>query len=405
MGQWFKRTVILFLAGWAITACGIAAADEAELRGQILVWHGWEGEEAVILDQLLAQFAAIYPGVIVIHESKPLAEIGAEFLDKAAFGMGPDLLIAPARWEPALAEAGVIQPVSEPAIDTSIYLPALIDPLRHQEKLYGLPLSGHTYALYYNKTLVDAPPATLAELLNQVTHDRRVALETTFYGAFWGIQAFGQQPDAQQRLVLDEKTVAAWLTWLTEAQTNPNIILSRDEELLYTLFREGQVAYYVGGSDRLLALQQALGQKAVGVAPLPGNAGHAAGPFLQAEVLMINAASTPAQTAVALELARFLTNEAQQTKLARQAGRIPANAQVKIDPRMFPAVAGFMAQTKTTVFFPSTLPFEEALLQGNRIYAQTLEGILEPAEAARALTEQFNHSLQIPSPGGGADVE
>lgn len=395
MIQTLKRCLTIFLIGIMVVACSAAtASDEAELRGQILMWHGWSGQEAAILDQLLEQFMAIYPGVIVIHESKPLAEIGDDFLEEARLGTGPDLLIAPAKWEQALAEAGVIQNLSEQTMDTSIYLPALVEPLRYQDDLYALPFSAHTYALYYNRRMVDEPPATLTDLLNQAAEGQPVALETTFYGAFWGVQAFGGQLfDEQGQVGLDQKGFADWLTWLKQAQVEPNIILSHDEELLYNLFREGQVAYYVAGPDRLLELQQVLGQEVVGVAPLPGRPDNPAGPFLQAEALMLNAASTPAQTAVALELARFLTNEAQQAKLARQAGRVPVNAQVRIDPRVAPAVAGFMAQTKTAVPLPAITDGGQALFQGDLIYAQTLEGVLEPSEAAKELTEQFNSSL------------
>ncbi len=407
MVQTLKRYLIIFLIGVVVVACSAArASDEPELRGQILIWHGWSGQEAAILDQLLDQFMTIYPGVIVIHERKPLAEIGDDFLEEARLGTGPDLLIAPAKWEPMLAEAGVIQNLSEQTIDTSIYLPALIEPLRYQDKLYALPLSAHTYALYYNKTMVDEPPDTLADLLNQAAEGQSVALETTFYGAFWGVQAFGGQFfDAQGQVALDQAAFSDWLAWLKQAQADPNIILSHDEELLYSLFREGQVAYYVAGPDRLLELQQALGPEVVGVAPLPAGPRQPSGPFLQAEALMLNTASTPAQTAVALGLAQFLTNEAQQTKLARQAGRVPANAQVRIDPRVAPAMAGFMAQTKTAVPLPSIPSGGQALLQGDLIYAQTLEGILEPSEAAQALTEQFNTILSNPPSGGEADVE
>ena len=120
---------------------------------------------------------------------------------------------------------------------------------------------------------------------------------------------------------------------------------------------------------------------------------------------MVNAASTPVQTALALQLARFLTNEAQQSKLARQAGRVPANAQVRIDPRAAPAVAGFIAQTKTAVPLQITPDSLQIFLQGNRIYAQTLEGVLEPTEAARELTTQLNSSMFNASSGGQPDVE
>jgi maltose-binding protein MalE len=179
--------------------------------------------------------------------------------------------------------------------------------------------------------------------------------------------------------------------------------MSRDEDILFDLFRNGRVVYYVGGPDRLVELQQALGEAVVGTAPLPSGPRHPAGPFLQAEALMFNAASTPAQTTLALHLARFLTNEAQQTRLARQAGRIPANAQVQIDARVAPAVAGFIAQAKTAVPLPASVLALETMRQGDQIYIQTLEGILEPAEAAQELIRRLTN-FPAASPGGEDDV-
>jgi maltose-binding protein MalE len=404
MVQWFERILAILLTAFILIGCGSDPAQETDVRGQILLWHGWSGPEAVVLDRLLDQFTAIYPEVTVVRERKALAGIGEAFLDEAILGTGPDLLIAPARWEPVLAEAGVIQKLDEQTIDTSAYLPGLMRQLRTPAGLYALPLSAHTYALYYNQSMVDEPPATLTRLLDQAATGQPVALETTFYGAFWGVQAFGGQLfDPQGRVMPDQEGFGDWLAWLKQAQSEPNIIMSRDEDLLFDLFRTGRVVYYVGGPDRLVELQQALGEDVVGTAPLPAGPRQPAGPFLQAEALMFNAASTPAQTALALRLARFLTNEAQQTRLARQAGRVPANAQVQIDARVAPAIAGFIAQTKTAVPLPATALELETMLPGDQIYIQTLEGILAPTEAAQELTRLLTNSPSA-SPGGEGDA-
>jgi maltose-binding protein MalE len=403
MVQWFKSTLAILLTVLIFLGCGTTTSRDTGPRGQILVWHGWSGPEAEILDQLLDQFMVIYPEVTIIQESKPLAEIGDVFLDQAKLGMGPDILIAPARWEPGLAEAGVIQKLDEQEIDTSAYLPALVQQLRTSTGLYALPLSAHTYALYYNKTKVDEPPATLAELLDRAAQGQLVALETSFYGAVWGVQAFGGQLfDQQGRVVPDQEGFGDWLVWLKKAQSEPNVIMSADEGQLFDLFRDNRVAYYVGGSNRLVELQQVLGSEVVGAAPLPAGPRQPAAPFLQAEALMFNAASTPGQTILAILLARFLTNEAQQTRLARQAGRVPANARVRIDARVAPAIAGFIAQSKTAVPLPVSTLGLQTMLAGDQIYVQTLEGVLEPAEATRELTRRLTSpSSDAPSGGEG----
>ncbi|MBV7334812.1 extracellular solute-binding protein [Chloroflexi bacterium TSY] len=385
------RLIGVLLVSLALIACRPNLAEDRQLTGHILLWHGWRGEEVVVLNQILEQFTTIYPGVTIIDEYVPQNRIGESFLNEARLGAGPDLLIAPARWEQILVDAEVIQDLGQYQVDTSSFVPAAITQVRYRDRLYALPLSLHVYALYYNKTMVTEPATTLHELLEQADRGERMALDASFYGAFWGVQALGGQLfDDRGRVRLDQGGFAAWLEWLKRAQKVPNIFLSNDEGTLYSLFQQARVAYYVGGPDRLPELQELLGTESVGVTPLPTGPSNAAGPFLQAEALMFNASSSPRQTEVALALGRFLTNVEQQTKLALQAGRIPANAGVKIDARISPAMAGFIAQRQTALPLPNIPQMLDVIVVGDELYVQVLEGVVDPADAAQQLTAQVN---------------
>jgi maltose-binding protein MalE len=393
------RIFALFVVILALVACNSSASENTELRGPILVWHPQiEGQEEV-LDELLARFTAIYPEVAVVRKAYSEEELKRTFEVEAELGMGPTLLIGSSLWVPDYAEKGLIQNLSSrDDVDASTYLSTAIRTLRYtpnqssETGLYGLPFSLQTFVLFYNKNLVDTPPSTLSALLDQAADGKKVALDTRFSAAFWGIQAFGGQLlDEEGQVVLNRGGFANWLSWLKNAQTEPNIILNNNEEVLFNLFQTGEVAYYIGLSSRLPVLQGTLGKDVVGVAPLPaGPNSNPAGPFMITQAFMFNSASSPAQLQRTLRLAQFLTNVEQQTTLALQGGLVPANPEVRVDPRVSPAVASIVAQTKTAVPALNIPQVFDVVDYGDDIYVKALAGEISLNEAATELSRRVN---------------
>ncbi|UCC50562.1 MAG: extracellular solute-binding protein, partial [Anaerolineaceae bacterium] len=264
------------------------------------------------------------------------------------------------------------------------------------DELYGLPLSVETSALYYNKALTDGPPETLTELLEHAVEGKKVAINTNFDTAFWGIQAFGGRLlDEEGRVVLNQGGFANWLDWLIEAGNVPNIILSKDEAILNDLFAQGEVAYYVGQSSELLGLQDILGAEVVGVSPLPVGPNNSAGPFLTTEPIFFSMDSSPAQTERAMLLIEFLGNVEQQRRLALQTGRVPVNPQARINRRISPAVAGFVEQSKTANPLFLLPQIFDVIELGEEIYLQALEGLVTSSDAASELTKAVNDTYGL----------
>ena len=391
------RVLVALLVVLVLSACESQPLGDAPLRGQILLWHSWPDQEGVLLEELLTKFVSINPQVQVVASYAPLEEIGKRYRARAAMGLGPDLVIMPGAWERDLADAGLVQDLSQLELDTSVYLSTALDTLRHKGRLYALPLSVRTAALYYNKQLASDPPTSLSELLAQASDGKQVLLYTDFYRAFWGIQAFGGQLfEDDGRVILHRGGFANWLGWLKIANNAPGVTLTTDREVGTALFENGQVAYYVGESSEMAALNAALGDGVLGVAPLPDGPIKPAGPFLETEALLFNASSSSTQSAIAIRLAQFLTNVEQQRVLARRSGRIPANAAVRIDPRLSPLVAGFVSQTRMAVPMPNLAQMREVLAYGNDAYLQALEGAYGISETAYRLTDQVNvaHGLE-----------
>lgn len=384
---WIRALILLVLL--FLAACQPAAAGQ----GKILLWHGWNEDEASTLHNVLQNFNEIYPGLTVISQAVPANELRQRYEQAARLGLGPDLFIGPGEWLLPLADAGLIQDLRPYAPRTEDYLSGAIESLTVEAGLFGLPLALRPVALYYNTRLVETPATTLDEWLAQAANGRAVALNVNFWSAFWGIQAFGGELyDEAGRVVLDGGGFANWLGWLRSAQTAPGMILSRDADSLREIFFAGKAAYFTGTPDDLVAARAALGADAVSVASLPSGPFGAAGPLLDVEAIYFNQASPPHQTEQALLLAAFLTNPAQSTTLMRETGRVPANRTVQVDPRLYAAEAGFAAQARTAVSIPNFPQTEFLVRRGDDITRSVLEGVLGVTEAALLLTAEVNEA-------------
>ncbi|MCB0124021.1 MAG: extracellular solute-binding protein, partial [Caldilineaceae bacterium] len=182
-----------------------------------------------------------------------------------------DLLLLPHRWIPALAERQQLRDLSTVLAAETLqrFRPAAVDAMRYQGKLYGLPYTINLDALYYNRTLVSEPAHTLDELLQQVGSGTPVVLDSTFRHSFWGIATFGGRLlDEQGLIALGNGPLVDWLQWLASARNNANLTVTADRAAFLAQFLDATSAYYVGGPEMLLPLQQQLGIETVGVARL-----------------------------------------------------------------------------------------------------------------------------------------
>ncbi len=390
--QWLPLVLLLLLS---LAACNRTASENV-VRGRMLLWHTWQESDAEALSALLAAFAAVHPDVVVKEQRfLTVDEMLTQFQNAAEAGLGPDLILAPGDDVQHLAAAGLIDSI-DAVVDEAItqrYIPAALDALRYDDKLYGLPATIDTLVLYYDKRQVETPATTLEQLLATAMTGQGVAISTNFTDAFWGVQAFGGQLiDAQGRVILDRGGFANWLAWLDEARDAPGMILDANREVLRATFAANGIAYYVGYASELRSLLESMAPDRIGVAVLPAGPNGSAGPFLAVQAFQFSTVSSANQREVALELATFLTNAEQQSTLMRRTHLIPANNRVRINERLNPMIASFVAQARTAVPLPNLPQMEAVLRFGGDAYTRVLEGVLAPAEAAIAVTNAINEA-------------
>ena len=393
-------SLILACDGNPVARLGLEPQRQVQdqLNGSIIIWHSFEGPDAEVLDSILDHFTSLHPGVTLVRETHPFPDIIEMFIEQTISGLGPDLLIIPYFLIPDYVAAGLIQDIDAYNLDTSVFLPTALSHVRFRNKLYGLPLALVTQVLCYNKSVIDEPPNTLDELVQEAESGHRVAVGSGFIDTFWGLQIFGVRIfDEHGHVDLNNENFVEWLTGLQQIRNQSNFIFYADEEALSNAFISGEVDYFACFSDRIPRLRAALGNDKVGVAPLPGDRGRPAGPVIATTALLFSRASSKQNTDLATHLAQFLTNVPQQTKLAADTeSQIPVNIEVEVDERLSPIVAALVEQSKTAVSIP--VDFSRKMIAvvdyGDFIYGRVLAGELTPSEAAAELTQRINRDLR-----------
>lgn len=392
----FKTVVFLLVAAILFAGCspGETPPDSRQLQGRILIWHTWAESEAAALDEILARFRNIHPDVTIKQQSfAQVSSMLEQFETAADSGLGPDLLIAPSEWIRHLAEAGLIDAISArlPEDVLTRYATTTLETVRFAGQIYGLPVTLNTLALYYDRRLVEQPPATLDALLAEAAQGKVVAVSTNFRDAFWGVQGFGGRLfNEEGRIVLDQGGFANWLAWLKDAREAPGMILDGNRDALRSRFVEDGIAYYVGSASELNSLTTALGEDNIGVSVLPAGPIGSAGPLLTTQAALFSAVSSANQRRLALEVVQFMTNAEQAATLVRQARHVPANSRVRVNPRLNPNIASFVTQAGTSVPLANIPQMDAVIDIGGDAYARVLEGVAEPGEAAFEMTNAIN---------------
>ncbi len=391
-----KYFLLIVFLGF-LTACESSSNSQDELSGTLLIWHTWPEPDSAILIELLNSFMDVNPGVKVVSEYVPANELRDRYLEQIDSGLGPDVMIgADLNLISDLAKAGHLEDLNMYNLEVESLLPQAIDALYIEDALYGLPFAVNTNVLYYNKEIINQPPATLLELLEAAQAGHQIGIPTDFKNAYWGIRAFGGHVLSQNGDIVVDEGFIRWLNWLLHANEQSTVILNNNYDDLRQSFLNHEIAFLVGQSIDLPLIQETMTPELLGVALLPGVQDQP-GSLLNLEVLTISRVS--AEEKLAVKLIEFMTNRIHQRVLALSGlGQIPVNRHVIIDSRLAPTAAILREQSEYAVIIPLAHVQIEATLNeaGTDIYTQVLAGVLTPEEAARQLSRQANSQRLLP---------
>ncbi len=324
---------LILISAFVLTACGGGSGSTA--TGEVTFWHAYatgSAEEAA-LTAILEQAKTDMPNVTINVLQVPFNDIYNKYRTDVASGGGPDMFIAPNDSLGDDARAGLLADITELASGKlGDYSQLSIDGMSVEGKLYGVPESLKAVALWYNKDLIDTPPATTDDLKALMEGGTPVSLSYGCYHHYGFFGSFGGEVfDDSWKVIADQGGVADAMSYLNDLYqiSVANGWPKNDSDGLAP-FTEGQMAIITNGNWAMGDYRKALGDK-LGVAPLPSGPGGAATPFLGVDGFYFNPNSTNLESA--LEVALYLTGKDAQTAMMNDAGHVPANTTVEVtDP-------------------------------------------------------------------------
>ncbi len=166
-----EREVVVTATPEAETEAAAAAEADTEAEepaastaeGEIIILRvgtGDSGEGLTPHQEIIANFEAENPDILVQLEAVAGRDYYTRLLTQIAADDAPDIMQIGDDAVPRFVESGAFLPLDdfingEFPLDTSIYLPGVLEPGQYQGQQYLLPKDFSPLAVYYNKTLFD----------------------------------------------------------------------------------------------------------------------------------------------------------------------------------------------------------------------------------------------------------
>lgn len=344
-----KKTSWIFLSlimvvSMVLAACGTAATPAAEEPTEVvteevmeeinIVLWTQEGQAENALDfvqELADAYTALHPNVTFEVVNKETEVLREDFQTAALAGTAPDLLWTVNDHAGPFTAADLILPVDD-LVDLSKYVDS--SAVKLEGKTWGVPISsGNHLMLYYNKSLIDAPPADTDELIAMGEELKAQGITPLVFNQtepFWLVPwlgGFGGSVFAEDGVTptLDTPEMVNTLAFLHAIKFDQELIPAEsDYDGADTLFKEGSAAMIVNGDWTLGAYVDTLGDD-LGIARIPKVAatGEWPKPYTSGKYFMISKEVSGAKLEAVLDFIAFATNKENQTAMVEKLNRLP----------------------------------------------------------------------------------
>ncbi len=327
------RSLVLVIA----LNCAMPASTWAQAGDALRVWHAYNGAEERALSEALDAYRA-ETGTSVSVLAVAFGAYSSKLESAIPAGHGPDLFIDAHGRVASYQRAGLVAPLVEDggsAQELAAFLPAHVDALRVEGKVYGAPLALKSLALYVNRDLAERVGLSEAPSLEELRRAQpkldagafafAAPLEDPYYLAGFA-HALGAAylDDGGAFAFMGERAVAT-LELARALQTAGVSPEEADADLIKRLFSSGDALSALAGPWIAPDLPEGLDWF---IAPMPSVDGRSAKPFLTIESAYVSASSSRKTEARAL--AFYLASGPGAEVRARVGGQVRADlAQVE----------------------------------------------------------------------------
>ena len=401
-----KRSMLLVTLLVAISmilaACAPAAAPATQAPAatqppaapaaatKITLWHSYHagGSEETAINTLVANWNKAHTDIQVEALEIPFDQIEKKYTTEVAAGAGPDMFTMPNDNLGQWVRDGVVAPVDDllkGKLDA--YDKSGVSGLTVDGKLYGVPGIIKAVGLFYNKTNVQTPPATTADLLAAVKAGKKLTImvgDGAPYFNYGWFPGFGTTIfDNTGKCVADTNGGADAMQFLLDLKS-AGATFDTDGGKAATAFKQGETDMIVDGPWMLGDYEKALGDK-LGVAAMPAGPKGPSQPFSGIDGWYLNPNSK--NGAAAMTVALYLFGPDGLKTYADVAGDPPVMSSVTTkDPLVgdfFKIAAGGYPRPQAKWFGNYWGPFTD-------MYTAVLEGGTAPADAVKAACATMN---------------
>ena len=353
----FPLISIIMIAAFALSAC--AKTPTGPMTIQLWTKEG-EADGGLQYVQALADaYTAEHPNVTFEVVNKDVETLREDFQTASLAGAAPDLLWTVSDHLGPFTSAGLIQPVDK-LVKLDKYVASATAAVQSPDgQTWGVPISNGNHLMFlYNKSLIDAVPATTDELIAQgvafkaANPDKEYLVYNQTEG-FWFVPwlgGFDGKVFAEDGVTptLNTEAMVNTFQFLHDIKYTDGIIpVEADYDTSDTLFKEGNAAIIMNGDWSLGGYKEALGDN-LGVAPIPqvSATGTYPAPFTSGVFFMVPVDLDKDTLAVVVDFMDFATSKANQLDMVTKLTRLPALSEALSDELITsdPILSGSAAQ-------------------------------------------------------------
>lgn len=224
----------------------------------------WEsdGPEKTFMEAAAAEYTAMNPHVTFVYEPVGHTDAAQKLTLDGPAGVGADVFAAPHDKLGEMVSQGLILEASNADEIKASFVEPAIKGVSYDGKIYGYPTGVETYALFYNKALVQTPPQTWDELIDfagtfNSPKDGKYALSWEVGNAYFsyiflssfGADLFGPEgTDKAQHMVNSEAAVKG-MTYFQGLRKQILDVAQADltGDFMNAGFQEGNIAMVITG--------------------------------------------------------------------------------------------------------------------------------------------------------------
>lgn len=295
-------------------------------------------------------------------------------------------------------KANLLAEVPSDFLKNSDYPKVAVDALTWNGKMYGVPLSIESIALFYNKDKVKEVPQSFDKLIED---GKKVGFQydvNNFYHSFGLISGNGGYVFKNNNGTLDPKDIGLGNEEAIKGYKMLQDMVVTDKlmpqdisgDVAKANFQSGKIAYYISGPWDAGSFKEA--NVNFGVSTMPKIGGNNFSPFVGVQAAFVNAKSKNQNDA--WDLVKYLVKNTPE-KLLATGNRIPAllSEQDKPSVKENAITSAFAKQAQNGIPMPNIPEMSNVWKPVGDNIGLLTQGKVKPEEAAKLISEQINQAI------------